>query len=182
VVKPDRRGFGSVMIERSIPADLGGEAEIAFLPEGVHARFLLPAECVSEAEPGEPAAAASQAAEGSAPMPGHVLLAEDNLIIALDTEEMLLGFGVQSVQVVSTVAAALAALDERRPDFALLDVNLGDAMSFAVAERLRALGIRFAFATGYSEPEALPESLRDVPQLRKPFSLDSLRRILASPA
>ena len=46
------------------------------------------------------------------------------------------------------VKDALRILDSRRPDFALLDVNLGPETSLPVAERLRELQIPFAFATG----------------------------------
>ena len=32
---PERKGFGSRLIERSLAADLGGEARLEFRPEGV---------------------------------------------------------------------------------------------------------------------------------------------------
>ena len=58
-------------------------------------------------------------------VPQDVLLVEDNLIIALDTEEVMQRLGVATVRVASGVADALKTIDERKPDFALLDVNLG---------------------------------------------------------
>src|SRR3954465_4604024 len=82
-------------------------------------------------------------------MPNDVLIVEDDPIIALDFEDTLLGFGVQSVRSAATVARALALIDQQPPNFALLDVSLISEKSFAVAERLTALNIPFAFVTGY---------------------------------
>jgi|AGTN01.1.fsa_nt_gi Methylase of chemotaxis methyl-accepting proteins len=42
VLPPDRKGFGSEMIERGIKYELRGEAEIDFLPAGVQARISIP--------------------------------------------------------------------------------------------------------------------------------------------
>jgi light-regulated signal transduction histidine kinase (bacteriophytochrome) len=39
---PTRRGFGSTVIERSIPHDLNGESELEFILAGVKARFVIP--------------------------------------------------------------------------------------------------------------------------------------------
>ncbi|MCH2076303.1 MAG: sensor histidine kinase [Rhodobacteraceae bacterium] len=45
--EPTRRGFGSTIIERSIPYDLKGEAEVTFAPTGLTARFVVPANFIS---------------------------------------------------------------------------------------------------------------------------------------
>ena len=44
---PTRRGFGSTIIERSIPFDLGGKADIAYPVTGLHALFTVPARHVA---------------------------------------------------------------------------------------------------------------------------------------
>jgi hypothetical protein len=50
----------------------------------------------------------------------------------------------------------------------VLDVNIGGTMVFPVAERLRAAGIPFVFATGYG---ALPrKGFEDVVVLNKPIN------------
>ena len=69
-------------------------------------------------------------------MPNDVLIVEDDPIIALDFEDTLLGFGVKTVRTAASVAKALAMIEQRPPDFALLDVSLIREKSFAVAERL----------------------------------------------
>lgn len=166
---PTRRGFGSAILERSIPHDLGGEAELRYEPTGLRARFVLPA--VHLAEP--PAATNDRAKPESAPPPaslaGRALVLEDNIIIAVEAEALLTGLGASSVAIVADVADALDAIKRARPDFALLDVNLGRETSEPVAERLKALGVPFAFTSGYGEVTHLAERFPDAPMVQKPF-------------
>ena len=46
--------------------------------------------------------------------------------------------------------------------------------------QLLARNIPFAFATGYSDGSMLPEHLRAVPRLSKPYALEDVRRLLRS--
>ena len=108
-----------------------------------------------------------------------VLVVEDDPIIALDFEGTLLGFGVRSVRTAPSVARALALIDQQPPDFALLDVGLIREKSFAVAERLEALRIPFAFVTGYGADARLPATLAGKPRLPKPYSTDALLALLS---
>ena len=82
---------------------------------------------------------------------GRVLLVEDSMIIALDTEECLLQIGAAAVTVEGTVAGALEALATQDFAFALLDFRLGTDTGEPVAEALRTRGIPFWLATGYNE-------------------------------
>src|SRR5215475_11188734 len=82
-------------------------------------------------------------------LPHDVLILEDDPIIALDFEDTILGFGVKSVRSAGNVALALMMIEERAPDFALLDVGLAKEKSFGVAQKLAELNIPFAFVTGY---------------------------------
>jgi CheY-like chemotaxis protein len=111
-------------------------------------------------------------------MPGDVLIVEDDPIIALDFEDTILGFGVTSVRSAGNVARALEMIAERAPDFALLDVGLVREKSFAIAERLEALKIPFAFITGYGADVRLPAAFTHKPRLPKPCSSDALRAVL----
>lgn len=112
--------------------------------------------------------------------PSDVLLVEDNFIIALDTEDMLRQLGVESVRSAGNVTRALELIDADVPDFALLDVNLGDEKCFEIAERLRDLGVPFAFATGYGDNHALPAAFADAPIVPKPYNSDDLERALGA--
>jgi CheY-like chemotaxis protein len=111
-------------------------------------------------------------------IPDDVLIVEDDLIIALDFEDTILGLGVKRVRTAGNVINALELIAERAPDFALLDVGLVREKSFAVAERLDALGIPFAFVTGYSADVRLPEAFAQKPRLSKPFASDALAALL----
>ena len=111
-------------------------------------------------------------------MPNDILIVEDDPIIALDFEDTLLGFGVKTVRTAGSVARALALIDQQPPDFALLDVSLIREKSFAVAERLEALKISYAFVTGYGVDARLPAAFTDKPRLPKPYSTDALLALL----
>lgn len=177
---PTRRGFGSTIIERSIPHELGGEAMVDFRPEGLSVALRIPGRFVvqSVSRAAGPAPSTRESAQVSGP--AHVLLVEDNMIIALDLEGVLLKLGVRQVDMASTVSAALTALDEARPDFAMLDLNLGTETSIPVAERLLEMGVPFAFGTGFGDQADLPEALSRVTVISKPYSEKALREALAA--
>lgn len=196
VQPPKRRGFGSTIIERSIPYELGGEAETRFKLSGFEADFEIPARYIEAVETAEeddkPAASAAHGEDGpidiasaeanmhktAAGIPKHVLVVEDSMIIALDTEENLKRLGVGSVQIESTVAGALQSIEERRPDFALVDYNLGSETSTPVAQELARLGTRFVLATGYSEIAGEAEKLGADGVVRKPYGLEEIKDML----
>jgi two-component sensor histidine kinase len=48
VAPPDRRGFGTRMIERALAAELGGSARIDFLPGGICCTVEAPLPAVGE--------------------------------------------------------------------------------------------------------------------------------------
>jgi CheY-like chemotaxis protein len=111
-------------------------------------------------------------------MPKDVLIVEDDPIIALDCEDTILEFGVKTVRIAANVAKALDMIADRPPEFALLDVSLIREKSFAVAERLEALKIPFAFVTGYGADARLPAAFAAKPRLPKPYSTDALQAIV----
>ncbi|MEY9125420.1 CheY-like chemotaxis protein [Bradyrhizobium yuanmingense] len=110
--------------------------------------------------------------------PADVLIVEDDPIIAIDFEDRLLGFGVAAVRTVGSVTQALNAIAKRRPDFALLDVELIRETSFAIAERLIALKVPFVFVTGYGAEVRIPPGLAGRPRLQKPCSSEALEAAL----
>ncbi|MEL7219350.1 MAG: HWE histidine kinase domain-containing protein, partial [Pseudomonadota bacterium] len=124
VKPPQRRGFGSTIIERSIPHELKGEANLRFKLTGLEADFVIPDRYIvpmpksgagNRSSTGIDAieSAISKTTAEMAPVPSHVLVVEDSMIIALDTEENLKRLGVPTVTVASSVAAALEALEKR---------------------------------------------------------------------
>jgi light-regulated signal transduction histidine kinase (bacteriophytochrome) len=182
VIAPTRRGFGSTIVERTIPFELGGETEINYDPQGVKARFRLPRQyfTIDSAE-FEVSAAHMSPVPAAFEAPASVLIVEDNLIIGLEAEETFQSLGCVEVVVVSTVRSALQAIDraEKPFGFALLDINLGEQTSFDIARRLRELGVPFAFASGYGDSARLPEDLSGEANIGKPYDGDTIATLLA---
>ena len=184
VSAPSREGFGSTIIRRSIPHDLGGEAEVRFRISGLEADFLVPQRHLANPAPARhaspaPAPAPDHAPDLPAPLPTRVLVVEDSIIIALDIEENLKRLGVGEIRVESSVAGALAAIAESPPDFAMIDFNLGGESSEPIAAALGAAGIRFALATGYAEGDGAFERLGAAAVLRKPYGQSDIARALS---
>lgn len=182
VKTPERRGFGSTIIEQSIPHELKGEAEIRYKLTGVEADFVIPARFTAASDAEETPVPSLSAPSRPEPVEegviGHVLLVEDSMIIALDTEESLRQLGIETVTTASSVKSALASIEADRPEFAILDFNLGDESSEAVATKLAELDIPFVFATGYGDSvaELREKGAQDV--LMKPYSRDDIARVL----
>jgi light-regulated signal transduction histidine kinase (bacteriophytochrome)/CheY-like chemotaxis protein len=188
VQAPTRQGFGSTIIRRSIPYDLGGSARIDYKLAGVEAHFCVPARHVTQRRGPQPAIPDPHAAIGderlpdsSQPLAGQiVLLVEDSLIIAMDAEDVLGQLGAERVVAAASVRQALEAIDASLPTLALLDINLGDETSFPIAERLLQRGIPFAFATGYGDQAALPPAFGSIPVLQKPYTIAGVSRELSA--
>jgi len=183
VTPPTRKGFGTTIVNRSVPYDLGGTATIDYALEGVRAEFCIPSRHVSEprsfAGP-DIRLPKSNVSSQQAIDPGligrkSVLLVEDSLIIALDAEDILDRFGA-AVTTASTTEAAHDLLDSGNIDLAILDINLGDQTSFGIADRLKELGIPFFFASGYGEQANLPMEHRSATVVQKPYTTHNLAK------
>lgn len=181
VTAPTRRGFGTVVVEQTVPFELQGEAAVEYRFEGVRARFLIPAPHVSLAV----------APDEDAPVPEHgttmdlvgkrLLLVEDSMMIALDAQSTLHEASIH-VEVAGTVSDALRAVDLERFDAAMLDINLSGETSFGVADLCAARHLPFVFATGYGESVIIPERFKSVPVVSKPYDVQTLRTALGRAA
>ncbi len=182
VKPPKRRGFGSTIIERSIPFELSGDANIEYKLSGVEAQFCVPARYVTWAKTktrsGDRRKPSEKTLSANQNVPESVLLVEDSMIIALDTEDSLRELGVKAVQVQSSVAAALAALEKSTPAFAILDYNLGKENSERVAEVLQERNVPFWLATGYGEMADRLERLGARGLLTKPYGKEELAKVI----
>jgi light-regulated signal transduction histidine kinase (bacteriophytochrome)/ActR/RegA family two-component response regulator len=179
VAPPSRRGFGTTIIERSIPFDLNGEAEIHYDLLGVRARFVIPPSYLHTAPARMPDEKAESAAASAVTLTGTALIVEDNLIIAVNAEGMLLELGAYHVDTASNVTDAMRLIDKGVPEFALLDLNLGSETSLPVGYRLASLAVPFIFATGYGDRASIPAELAHVPVIQKPYTMDAVMAVLA---
>jgi DNA-binding response OmpR family regulator len=106
----------------------------------------------------------------------RVLVAEDEMLIAIVLEDMLDAEGCALVASVADVASGMA-VDPASVDVAVLDVHLGREESFPLADRLRAAGVAVVFASG-STRESLPPRFAGCGLLEKPYTADTLRHAL----
>ncbi|MFD1728086.1 chemotaxis protein CheY [Rhizobium viscosum] len=108
----------------------------------------------------------------------RVLVLEDSLIIAMEAEDILRLVGADTIDIANSLDQARDAIQVADYDFALLDVNLGEAMSFDFARDLSLANIPFGFVSGYSDTQDFPTDLQDVPLLVKPFDENAMRDFL----
>lgn len=106
-----------------------------------------------------------------------VLVAENEVVIALDIQAMLGRFGCVTSGLTSTTADALAALKRERPDAALLNPRLNDGSAMPFVEALCLAKVPFALVSDRKDNnrEAM---LRDAPRLDWPYGVKELRRTL----
>jgi CheY-like chemotaxis protein len=112
----------------------------------------------------------------------RVLVVEDELLLAMDYEEILQGAGFTVLGPFARQAGALSLLERERPDAALLDLNLAGESSTRVAEALAELGVPFIVVSGYGEQTAREPSVADAPRLEKPVSAQALVQAITSVA
>nr|WP_131196209.1 HWE histidine kinase domain-containing protein [Lichenihabitans psoromatis] len=181
VTTPKRRGFGTIIVEQTIPFELQGDSSVEYRPEGVVGRFRVPASqlvpCDLEAEP-ERREIATPLTQTDL-MGKRLMLVEDSMMIALDAQGMMSDAGL-GVEIAGNVADALRTLKVGAFDAAVLDVNLSGETSFPVADALLAGGVPFVFATGYGESTMIPARFRNVTVVAKPYDAKTLLHALGS--
>jgi CheY-like chemotaxis protein len=107
----------------------------------------------------------------------RILIVEDEMLVAMNIEDMLLDLGHEVAGLAGRLEPALALAQEANFDAAMLDVNLAGQPSFPVAEVLHERGIPFLFATGYGI-KGIEEEYRSFPVLQKPFRAGDLAKVL----
>jgi two-component SAPR family response regulator len=103
----------------------------------------------------------------------RILVVEDEMLIALQIEDVLVKLGCDIVGPTGKLERALQLANEGKFDAAVLDVTIRDGKVYSVAEQLLAGGIPFVLASGYGN-WALPEALKNCPRMMKPFTTTAL--------
>ncbi len=106
-----------------------------------------------------------------------VLLVEDESMVSLLLEDMLHELGAGNVRPASRLDTALALAAERRPDLAVLDVNIAGKAVFPLAQKLTKDRVPVLFITGYGR-DGLGTEWADCEVLQKPLTLDQLEMAL----
>ena len=110
---------------------------------------------------------------------GPALVVEDNMIIAMEAEEILRDLGFDDCHVCGSVPSALQHIDEQPVAFALLDMDLGGETSEKIALALLLRATPFIFASGYDDFPKLDPVLRSAPMVTKPYTAGDIAAALA---
>lgn len=179
VKPPSRRGFGSTIIERSIPYEMKGTAEINYRVTGLEARFTIPENYLTAtASIGAPEAAARMS-ENKVRLSGRVLVVEDSMIIAMDAADIAETLGATEVITAANVRDGLAAAATGDFQLGILDVNLGAETSVEVAHLLASKGIPMILTTGYGDSEDIRRSYPEARIVRKPYTTEIIESTIS---
>src|SRR5262249_52948792 len=103
---------------------------------------------------------------------------EDEPLVAIELQAILEEAGHTVVGPAMNLARGLEFVRNDRFDIALLDISLGREKSFPIALELLRREIPFAFVTGYTDLNSVPEELRAAPRVKKPYGVDEIRTAL----
>jgi CheY-like chemotaxis protein len=108
----------------------------------------------------------------------RILVVEDEYLIAMSLQDALETAGSIVVGPAPSVDKALQTIDsEPHIDAAVLDVNLGGALAYPVADMLVARKIPFVFTSGY-EDTALRSRYSGVKNCPKPYLFQAIEEAL----
>jgi len=175
VAAPVQRGFGAMLIERTLQAH-GGTATLRFDPGGItcEIHLPLPERTFIAGRHGSPAPAIDRppTLPGTGPASPlskrRILVIEDEPLVAMELEAILADAGCRIVGPAGTIESARQLIDAGKIDAALVDANLGGRRVDDLAASLSERSIPFGFVTGYGR-EALPARFQHSRMLSKPF-------------
>lgn len=110
----------------------------------------------------------------------RILVAEDNIMVAMDVAFQLELMGAEVIGPFARVDEAMSAITLDTPDGAILDVNLLDGHVTPLAERLLDGNVPVIFCTGVSLPTELSSKYPDAKVFIKPTPSGVLTDALAS--
>jgi CheY-like chemotaxis protein len=168
---PDTQGFGRLLLEQALAADLGGDVQLDFASTGLRCAIRIPvARRVVERAAG--VGSASNYFQPSAPRSRHfatapeqdhsrlrTLVVEDEFLLATMLSDDLTSAGYAVVGPFTTLESALVGSREEQVDLAVLDVKLGEERVYPLADQLIERQMPFVLLTGYGAND-LPERFR----------------------
>jgi FixJ family two-component response regulator len=108
-----------------------------------------------------------------------VLVLEDEYILADDARRVLQRAGAAVMGPYGNALEALTAVARRRPDCAVLDLNLGTGPDFGPARALKGYGVPVVFFSGYDQA-LIPAEFRQAHFLQKPIHMSTIVDVVAS--
>lgn len=110
----------------------------------------------------------------------RILLLEDEFLIAMDVEHQCRDHGASDVQIISNLGSVDVEAALANADAAIVDVMLGGVPTLDVAGQMKARGIPFVFASGYTDLKAIAVAFPEVQVVGKPYAGDELVRAVAA--
>nr|WP_240049001.1 response regulator [Parerythrobacter lutipelagi] len=98
----------------------------------------------------------------------RVLVAEDEFIVAMDLCDTIAEAGCEIEGPHADLSSAMLAVQKNRPDIAILDVNLRDGESFALAEKLMAENVPVIFHSGHFTVAEMQDRFPEATACTKP--------------
>ncbi|OAP41461.1 histidine kinase [Sinorhizobium glycinis] len=120
-------------------------------------------------------------ADQNLPLAGaRILVAEDEILIALDMENAFRDAGADIVGPCMTLEAALDAARSEPLSLAVLDIRLGDGTTEDVSDMLAERGIPFLFYSGQALPDVMERKCNGAVVVNKPATQQDLVGAVAS--
>ncbi len=175
VREPDRKGFGSTVIERILRAQMGAETEIDFAPEGLKVTCAIPSKRIL---PGS-AADRNNTASPASSLPhvdfdllegARILVLDDEWLVAEQYANALVGAGCDVIGPFHDLEQSRQAVEGRKLDFAVVDFNIDGEEATPLIELLERRAIPFLLVSGYGSELDLADKLDDRAFLAKPAS------------
>jgi DNA-binding LytR/AlgR family response regulator len=109
----------------------------------------------------------------------RVLIVEDEFLASIDLEGLIYEIVSPAIVIAKGSAASAKKVLNERLDFAFLDIDVTNGKTFELAWLLEKKGVPFVFISGASRDE-LPDDLRILPFIPKPFRPSQVKQALAS--
>ena len=109
----------------------------------------------------------------------RVLILEDDYYLATDLQNVLEAAGAVVAGPFPDETAAAHSLGKNRPNFAFVDINLGQGPTFELPRALTRLDIPFCFVTGY-DAGTIPAEFDGVKRLEKPVDARKIVGVVAA--
>jgi DNA-binding response OmpR family regulator len=110
----------------------------------------------------------------------RILVLEDEFLIAMDVEQLCRDHGAGQVVIARDLAEINGKQVATQFDAAIVDLMLGGASTLDFASSLRAAGVPFVFASGYSDADEIKASFPGVRLVGKPYSGEDLMQAVAT--
>lgn len=108
----------------------------------------------------------------------RILVVEDELLVAMEMEDLLVEHGCTVIGPAGDIDGALTLIANESLDAALLDLNLSGEAAVPLASALCSRGVPFIVVTGYSKNQSAAPEMWDAPVLEKPVDHQSLLRAI----